>query len=100
MACSTEPEVPENIIQKDKMSAVLVDIHLLEAKVGNLNLPPDSSKQVFEVLQTEIYEKHGIDSLSYAESIAYYAQYPKVFHDIYEIVVDTLMVRERSKNID
>jgi hypothetical protein len=30
----------------------------------------------------------------------FYAEHPEMFHEIYEIVVDTLMIRERSKKID
>ena len=82
------------------MTSVLVDVHLLEAKVLQLNLSTDSTTKVYSILEKQLFEKHNTDSLQYAESMKFYAREPELFHDIYEIVVDTLMIRERSKKID
>jgi hypothetical protein len=96
-ACVKKSEIPENIISKQDMSTLMVDIHLLESKVSNLNLPTDSAMQVYRKFEKEIFEKHDTDSLQYAESVRFYSMNPELYHDIYEIVVDTLIVREKSK---
>ncbi|MGB1309376.1 MAG: DUF4296 domain-containing protein, partial [Oceanihabitans sp.] len=64
------PEKPENLIPKDKMVNILIDMSLFNAAKG-------VNKKMVEnngiVLEEYIYKKHNIDSLQFAESNTYYA---------------------------
>ncbi len=100
VACKNNDQIPEDIIEPEKMALILRDVHLLEAKVSQLFLKKDSAEKVYYFLEKEIFAKHQIDSAGYANSLDFYADNPALYHDIYEIVVDSLMLREKNKNID
>lgn len=63
------PEKPENLIPEDKMVEVLVDVHLFNSAKSYNRMP---LQQTGLTPHQFIYEKHGIDSLQYEKSNAYY----------------------------
>jgi len=89
VACSgvDKPSKPKNLIPKDKMVHVLIDVSLLSSARG-----VNKNKLEKEGFTTEnyIYKKHNIDSIQFAESSAYYAYDTKVNTDIYKRVEDSL----------
>lgn len=88
--CTSE-DTPENLVPQDVMAEVLIETHILESKVGRLNMNSyDSSSVAFQYLQKRIWGKYAIDSLTYNESYEYYAKYPKSFSKIYDIVEERL----------
>ena len=82
------------------MTELLVDFHLLEAKIEQLGVKPDSAKKVYSHFATLLYEKYEVDSAQYQESLLFYLDHPEMMHDIYEVVVDSLNLRDRSKRVD
>ncbi len=100
--CSCAEEVvkkPENLIPKDKMATILLDLTLLNAtKTAARNKFEDSGIEVMDFL----YNKYGIDSAQFAQSDLYYASNPLIYQEIYQSVKDKLDVakkdlEERSK---
>lgn len=84
-ACQREkrPERPDNLISKEKMADVLIDMFIVNSAKG-------VNKRVLERNgvnpETYILDKHGIDSLQFAQSNAYYAYdiegYKKIMDDV------------------
>tara|TARA_R110000850_G_scaffold254614_1_gene380222 strand:+ start:111767 stop:112264 length:498 start_codon:yes stop_codon:yes gene_type:complete len=95
------PEKPENLIQEDKMVEVLVDVHLFNSGKSYNRMP---LQQTGLTPHQFIYEKHGIDSLQYEKSNAYYGadldKYAAIHARAKAILekrkseVDTLLARE------
>lgn len=99
-ACSEEEKPPKGTLSEDKMSTVLTDIHLAEARVNRLQLKSlDSSIMIFNRLKSDIWKKHQVDTTAYRESYAYYMSRPEVMTRIYENVNKKIEVREKSNNI-
>jgi sialic acid synthase SpsE len=74
---------PENLISKDKMSAILYDLTVLTAAK---NTSADVlKKQKIEAMKY-IYIKHDVDSLQFVQSDVYYASNPVIYGEIYESV--------------
>lgn len=71
VSCQTieKKEKPQNLIPKDKMVEVLIDVHLFNAAKSVNRLP---LQQTGMTPHQFIYEKHDIDSLTYEQSNAYY----------------------------
>ena len=93
----SKPQKPDNLISKDKMVDVLVDIVILSsAKAVN-----KSKLELKNILPSDlIYKKNNIDSLTFAESNKYYAFDIKTYDAIYLRVRDSLTVlRENYKII-
>ena len=99
-ACQNENHIPEHILPQETMQAILMEFHLLEAKIDNLHVPRDSAKQMYEHFEPQVYDKYGVDPALYEESLSFYMGHPALLHDIYEGVVDSLMVREKNHRID
>lgn len=82
-----KPKKPQNLISKDKMVEVILDIRLISSANGR-------NKSILEKQNlTEkrfIYKKHNIDSIQFAESNAYYSYFVEDYNEIYGKVKDSL----------
>ena len=76
------------------MSNILIDIHLLEAKINTLGKKGDSSFQIYDHFEKLILEKHGVDSLVFTQNLAYYMRNPSLIENVYTNIIDTLVSRE------
>ena len=72
---------------KEKMVAILMDARLL-GSASSIN--KETMKRHGVKLDTYVFEKHGIDSLQFALSNAYYAYHVKDYEAIYNKVTDSL----------
>ncbi|MFY0690187.1 MAG: DUF4296 domain-containing protein [Cyclobacteriaceae bacterium] len=99
-ACRDVKEVPGEVLAQEKMSSILVDIHLLEAKMDQLGLSLDSGDVLYAHLQGLIFEEYGTDSLQYQNSLLYYLQNPGKMESVYNVVIDSLMLREKEHRIE
>lgn len=88
-----KPEKPKNLISKDKMVRVLIDLKLITSANG-LNKKIMNEQGVNN--EVYIFNKYNIDSLQFALSNEYYAFNIKEYEEIYEKVKDSL---EQLKDI-
>ncbi|MGC1205405.1 MAG: DUF4296 domain-containing protein [Flavobacteriaceae bacterium] len=88
-----KPEKPKNLISKDKMVGILIDVKLITSANG-LNKIIMNEQGVNN--EAYIFNKHNIDSLQFALSNQYYAFNIKEYEEIYEKVKDSL---EQLKDI-
>jgi len=97
--CQDEPQVPEGTLSEDKMTAILTDIHLLEARIGRLNMPSlDTSTVITEHLKGKIFKKYGTDSVAYNRSYKFYSTNPVYMERIYGAIVKELEKRQKKKD--
>ena len=82
-----KPEKPKNLISKEKMVDVLIDIKLITSANGANRKIMD--KQGID-RNTYVFTKHHIDSAQFAASNNYYAYYIKDYEAIYNKVNDSL----------
>ena len=89
VSCSgnKKPDKPENLISKEKMVNVLIDMSLLssakginKSKIENNGIMPESY----------VYKKHNIDSLQFVDSNSYYTYNLDEYQDIIKKVTDSL----------
>ncbi len=82
-----KPDKPKNLISKDKMVDILIDVKLLATATNrNRKVLIDSGIN----RNTYVFTKHNIDSLQFALSNDYYAFHIKEYQEIYEKVKDSL----------
>lgn len=88
-----KPKKPDNLIPKNKMVDIIVDISMLNAAKG-------SNKKVLEKNNINpedyIYTKYNIDSLQFSESSNYYAYDVKTYEAIYLEAKKILEDRKRA----
>ncbi|MBB6498286.1 DUF4296 domain-containing protein [Pedobacter cryoconitis] len=88
--------IPSDIIQPDKMTDVLYNIHLTDGYIGTIP-GQDSARRVSASFYKGVYQKFNIDSLSYTRSMNYYYDHPDVLSTIYTKITDRL---KKSKTIE
>lgn len=82
-----KPKKPDNLIAKDKMVSILIDMSMFNSAKG-INRRTLENKGIN--LEQFIYEKHEIDSLQFATSNNYYAYNIEEYEAIYDYVKDSL----------
>ena len=88
--------VPDNLINKEKMENIIFDIMILNASSG-FDLKVDKN-----LLSDEfIYKKYNIDSLQFFESELYYSKNPKDHYEIYaKVKIRILKSIDSLRSID
>lgn len=84
--------VPEGIIPKEKIIAVIEDVHVTDALLQSNNISKSNEKalQYYEY----IYSKHGITKEEFDSSMEYYAKNPKMLRKAYPEILRQLEVRD------
>lgn len=95
-ACQKPEEVPvpQQLIPRDKMVSLLIEMHLLEARTDAAALPTDSARALFRQQQKNVYWRYEVSDSAFVQSYRYYATHEKDLDDIYATVVDSLSLRE------
>ena len=96
--CGMPEEVPPPVplMPKEKLISLLVQLHILEARVESSHLSPDSARALFQQQKSEVMRKNNVsekDSLL-QRSYRYYAINHKDMDEIYKAVIDSLEHRE------
>lgn len=99
-ACNpSKPEVtlPANIVSKDTMVGILVDVHILEATI-DLGI----MKSEIDLKQTDkyysIFKKHNITRKEYDKSLLFYTSHPELLNQIYDNVIAGLSRKQAELN--
>ncbi len=90
IACGSkdkEIKIPETIIQPDQMVLVLVDFHLAEAAIIDVQSKKENVDQYTNYFYNSILQKHNISRKKFSESISFYNKNLKEFQKIYKDVV-------------
>jgi hypothetical protein len=91
---------PDHILTHPQLSALLVDVYLAESRVETLPLSKDSSIRYFIPFEEKMLKAKGIPDSILKKTYAYYLANPKELEQVYDAVIDTLVVREqRARNV-
>jgi hypothetical protein len=85
---------PANLVPREKMVDILIEIHIAESKVIQRNLRTDSAQLYFAAYKDQIYKKNGVREDDFRKSYLYYMDNIKDMDEIYSVVVDSLSLRE------
>ena len=85
---------PANMIPQQKMVRILADIHITEALIERNVSYPDTALVLYADKHTGILKKHAVEKQAFESTYRYYLTHLPEMDKLYEIVVDTLSVRE------
>lgn len=96
VSCSKKEEkIPENILPKEKMIHVMVDVQIAEAAIQNKNLNlNDSTKAIAAGYYRNLFEKNKITEQQFRESFLYYSHHLDLWSKIYEEVINELSKKQ------
>jgi hypothetical protein len=86
---SEKLEKPVDLLDKNKMAAMLTDITLMEA-AANVQVKQNVNAKIEENLKFNIYKQHMISRKQYESSLKYYSANAKEFKEVYDIVLQNL----------
>lgn len=96
LAFSCQNDRNRNRLEKEKMAEILVDIHLDEIKINNMEIiSSDTNLLLYHQLEKATLKKHDVDSAAFVKSFNSYAREPKDFIDLYERVNEIMQVRKK-----
>lgn len=98
LGCVRKDKPPDDIMTKEQMVSFLIDLHVMEGKIGQVRFPRDSIKVIFPQIEKELFKKHNISDSLYFKSYQYYLDNMFAMEEIYNAVVDSLSLRERISN--
>ncbi len=87
------------MLTKAELTEMLIQIHLLEAKLDNFKPKKDSTQQLFDHLEMQLFQADSIDQERYETTIKWYLDHPKDLFAIYGVVVDSLSLRAKNRDI-
>ncbi len=85
---------PADLLPREKIGGLLAELHLLEARVENTRLSPDSARALFLAQQRNLLWQASISDSTFQRSYRYYSVHGKDLDEIYQAVIDTLGRRE------
>jgi hypothetical protein len=91
---SQKTELPPGLLSRSEMVNLLIDVHLLEAKVQKLYLTKDSAVQVYQYFEKKLFKQQGVNDSLYNASLLFYTVELNELKQIYEEVVDSLLARQ------
>ena len=97
-SCKNRDYENDLYLPKDKMINILIEIHLLEEKVNQLNYSEDSLRNIYELFEKEIFKNYSVSDEEYRKSFSYYFFDPKQLDEIYQSVIDSLNIYNQSIN--
>lgn len=100
LSCSTDKsgERPDNVLDQDQMTKLLVQIHIIESKTISAGLPLDTALVMYKTYYKRVLTSYKTDTATVNRSFKYYAQHPEETNKIYERVVDSLSLRNSTGN--
>ena len=93
--CQTE-KYPDNILSKEEFSSLLMELYLAEAKLNGLSIPRDSASKLFIPYEDSLMRKSGVPDSILRNTYQYYFDHPQELEKVYEIVIDSLSLREKK----
>ena len=96
ISCGADDEIPEGIMSKQEMTAVLIEVRSLEGQVESLSLGNDSSRVLYHFLEQRLFKELNVDTVAYTKSYNYYMLHPEEFLDITSAVIDSLKLRSQK----
>lgn len=96
-SCSQKQEKPQDVLGPEKMAQVLLNVYQNEAVVRRINVPRDSAIILLRHYQLRMYDSLAINDSIYYKSYRYYMDHPKEFEQIYDVVIDSMNLRNQTK---
>lgn len=93
----TFKNLPDSVLEVDKMIDIMTDVHLAEAWVVEDNNDSISKNAQLSTYYAEIFSNHRINSDQFKSSYNFYADRPYMMNYIYQRVTEKLNLME-SKN--
>lgn len=91
---------PPDVIPEPKMTSMLVELHIAEARVDRMGVVTDTAAIYYKKAQQEIFKKNKVTEKQFYKSYDYYLHNVSELDKIYARVVDSLSLKEVETSKD
>lgn len=95
MSCSKK-ETQEGILPQDTLVNIMIEFYLAESRLGKLSITQDSARKLFVPFEESVLKKYQVSDSALSKTYQYYFDHPTEMEKIYEVVLDSLSLRERK----
>jgi hypothetical protein len=88
----------DEIINHDRMTSLLTDVHIVDGRMYSIKQDPDSLYKYGKSRYLAVFKKYHTDSLTFKKSLKYYTTQPAELEAIYEQVLKNLQQKNDSLN--
>jgi len=92
--CS-EQKVPKDILTQNQLTEIMIEFYMGEAKLSNYALSYDSASKLFIPYEESVLKRHNVPDSILLKTYQYYFDHPKELEKVYEILIDSLNLREK-----
>ena len=93
-------KLPEGVLDREAMIALLVDIHLAEGDLLERNLPVEEQEPLLKAHYGPILSRHGITAKQLSDSYTYYVERPLTLNELYVEVIEELNRIQAQVQVD
>jgi hypothetical protein len=97
ISCGDNEDKPKDLLTREQMTDVLIDIHMTESALTLKSFSRDSSLVLFQLYKEEIFKRKKITEKQFQDSYNYYSIHSAGLDKIYEVVIDSLAVMESKE---
>ena len=97
VGCQKKEQRPSNVLDKQQLASVMIDLYLAEARLSSYPIQRDSSLALFLPRENAILAKRNLQDSTLKMTYDYYLQHPDDFNEVYDMLIDSLTVLEKAK---
>ena len=94
-ACQVDKKHAD-VLAKEELANLLVELYVGEAKMLNIVPVNDSAYKLFLPFEEALLKKNDISDSIIKTTFRYYLEHPIELEQVYDIVIDTLSLREQK----
>lgn len=98
VSCGSDKK-PDDVLTREQMATVLIDLYITEEKVSRLRLKTDSATRVMRYFENTILTGADVSDSIWRKSYNWYAHRPQELQAVYAIVIDSLHLREQRTDM-
>lgn len=98
VSCGSDKK-PDDVLTREQMANVLIDLYITEEKVSRLRLRTDSATRVMRYFENTILSQADVSDTVWRRSYNWYAHRPQELQAVYAIVIDSLHLREQRTDM-
>lgn len=82
--------IPESVLSKDTLAAVMVDLQLIEAMKVKKGINDSLSNDSLLLEYGRVFKKHNLNREQFDQSFAFYKEHPELLEEIYDKTINEL----------
>ena len=92
---SNKTENAKGVLTKQELTTFLIEMYLAEARLDNVPIGRDSAIKLFIPYEDKLMKKFNIADSTLKKTYQYYLEHPKEMEEIYDVLIDSLSLREQ-----